>query len=169
MDTPENVKQSFPETLRGIPERATNYVNQVRELNKSARARLPKEIQETLSPMQLIGQGVAKTVLGLGIDLTEGALFASLTFGLSEAFPVTEYLVDMGANVAAEKLTGRKLRDGSVWLARGLNWIPVVGDFASATAFDGVADVVQGAKALWTEKTQGQAQVPDRGNLNYGN
>ena len=79
---------------------------------------------------------------------------AGLTAGISEVIPVSEYIADFGAAKIAEKITGRELRSTPIWMARVLNWIPFVGDFASATFFDGLIDIASGSYELAKNKMQ---------------
>lgn len=137
-----------PESLRPVEAASLGFIERVRNLNESARANLPLEIRDKLSPLRLIGEGLGKSALGISLDLLEGATLASLTFGLSEIFPLTELAADYGTARIAEAITNRRLRPASKRWGYILSFVPLLGDIASPTLFDGLADILIGIKAL---------------------
>lgn len=147
MESKEN-EETMPEILEPIIEKNLNFMERTRALNERARAKLPKEIKDKLSPIRLIAEGFGKTALGLSVDMIEGATLASLTFGLSEVFPISELAADFGTVKLAEAITQRPVRQNALRWGYLLSVLPVIGDFASPTFFDGLTDIYIGTKAL---------------------
>ena len=144
----EQEEQELPESLKPVEEVNLTFLSKARALNERARTKLPEEIKSKLTPMRLVGEGLGKTALGLSVDVVEGATLASLTFGLSELIPLTELAADFGTAKLAEVLTQRPIRSESKKWGYILSWIPLIGDFASPTLFDGLTDIYIGSRAL---------------------
>jgi hypothetical protein len=143
----ENTTQ-LPELLQPLELSGEKFTKRVSELNSASREKLPQEIKAAISHARLIGEGVGKSLLGLAVDLGEGAGSFLYSWGLSEVLPVTEVLADYGTAKVAEALTNRPLRKGSKFWGYTLSFVPFVGDFASPTFFDGMVDIYQGTQKL---------------------
>lgn len=164
MDSQEKLNQ-IPEILSPVTERTDGFINRIKGLNERAREKLPEEIRSKITPLRLIGEGIGKSALGITVDVSEGAVLAALTAGISELVPVTEIIADWGSTKIAEKITGRNLRGGSKAIGYSMSLVPFVGDFASPTLIDGVTDIYVGTRALLDANSSSNIQPALNSNL----
>lgn len=145
----ENLKETG-ELLDTVETTTAEFADRASKLTTNSREKLPPEIKNIISPTRMVAEGVGKSILGLGVDLAEGAGSFLYTWGLSEIVPVPEFIADFGTAKFAETFTGRELRRGPKFWGYTLSFLPYIGDFASPTFFDGMMDIYQGSKALVT-------------------